>query len=102
MNFPVPYGDVKKATELTRAAPVSGAPVSGRALNAPRASQRRAVRGAPQPQSAPVAAPVPVVPASPQPLVEVARLWMAAAELPDASPLVREYAARAAREAGLG
>ena len=47
------YGDVKKQTQLTRAAPISGAPYAAQALNTPRRSQRSTQR----PQAAEAATP---------------------------------------------
>jgi len=87
-----PYGAVKKLTQLTRAAPISGAPTP--AMNAPQRMQRQAVRGRrAQPQSAaapPGAAPPPQVSYNAQ----IAEIWrMLSGETDD--PLVHEYAARA-------
>lgn len=103
------YGDVKAQTELTREAPISGAPMSGRALNTPRRSSKQAQR---RPVSA-ATVPAAAAPADPQPIpsapagqpnddVKVALIWKAAAESPGASPLVKAYAQQAMREAGLG
>ena len=95
------YGDVAKQTELTREAPVSGAAVAGRALNAPRRGERQTMRGQPQPAQAPqqqpqagaqqAAPPTPKI--SPQ--AWQAQSWQQIAAIPGASPLVQQYAARA-------
>ena len=82
------YGDVKKQTQLTREAPISGSPFAAQALNAPRRQQKQAT--APR-QSAPPEAP-PVL-ASPTP-----GLWQQIAATPGASPLVISYASRAAAQ----
>lgn len=91
-----PHGAVKQLEQLTRAAPMSGAPVS--ALNAPRRLQRQATR--PEPTPAPEA---PALAAPPQELprsVILADVWAALAAQDGASLLVREYATRARKAAG--
>lgn len=93
-----PYGQVKKMTQLTKAAPMSGAPTP--ALTTPQRSQRRAInRGThttPRGQQAPVTVPPPPGPAPYQ--AQLASIWAdIAAEIPD--PLVAEYAARASGRA---
>ena len=90
-----PYGDVKKQTELIREAPMSGAPTSGRALGAARSAQKQAIRGQQQPQAAPVGPPPgpQAAPVSPQAFTLAA--WQQISQIPGASPLVQEYAARA-------
>jgi hypothetical protein len=103
-----PYGDVKKQTELTQSAPLSGAPVAGRAIDAARRAQRTAVRGRPQPAAsgpAPAATP-PVAPgAAPvqntgqQGSAQRAAVWSALAATPGASGLVQFYAQQAQQEA---
>ena len=87
-----PYGAVKKLTQLTRAAPMSGAPTPGG--NAPQAAQRRAVRGqrTAQPVAAPVAAPAAPPTVSYQ--AQIAEVWRALSAY-TGDPLVHEYAAKA-------
>lgn len=83
------YGEVKRATELQKSAPMSGAPTP--AISMPETSQRRAVqgrRGAPKPQKAPSGG----VPPYEQ---EVASIWAEVAAQPGASELVKAIAARA-------
>lgn len=102
----VPYGGVKRQQQLTRDAPMSGAPVS--AVNAPRRAQRKAVKGgASRPQTAsapqqpvlaeppPGALPVPA-PSGPEPVVPPSPtdFWRAVAQLPGVSPLAKQYAER--------
>jgi len=106
---PVPYGDVKRTTELTREAPMSGGTVAGRALNTPNRAQDQAVRGTPTaPASQPAAAPVPAgsPPATEQPQTpyyqQVAQVWQALAAIPGASAEVRDYARRAVEDASRG
>lgn len=93
------YGDVKKQTELTREAPVSGAPVAGRALNAPRRGERQAMRGPSQQQPQPgvqqQAPPTPEI----APQAWQAQSWQQIAAIPGASPLVQQYAQRAQQSA---
>jgi hypothetical protein len=77
------YGDVKKQTALTKAAPISGAPYAAQALNTPQRSQRSAVRGsAPQQQAAPP-------PGQAQPSLPPEQVYKAIADLPGASDDVR-------------
>lgn len=85
-----PYGAVKKLTQLTKAAPVSGAPTP--ALNAPRQAQRRAARG--QRVQPPQAVPQPPQQVSYH--AQLAQVWSLIANETD-DPLVREYAQRAAQ-----
>ena len=85
-----PFGDVKRQTELTRSAPMSGAPVAGRALGAPRAASR-----ATQTRKGAVAAQTPLtgnVTPPPLPPPSVATLWQRIAAIPGISPLAQEYA----------
>src|SRR6266542_3921379 len=85
------YGDVKRQTQLTREAPMSGAPYSP--LNAPQKLQRRAVRGgrraaAASPQTqAPTPAPAP-------PTYPLGQVWSEIAQIPDVTPLALEFAQR--------
>lgn len=96
LNFPVPYGDVQKRTQLLKSAPISGAPLSGSALAAPVQDQRRAVRPTRRPQ-AQQAQPAPVAPPTPTPQATVAQLWQLAAQVPGASAVVQQMAAQAAQ-----
>jgi hypothetical protein len=102
------YGDIKKQTQLQREAPMSGAPTP--AVNAPRRAQRKAVRAAKtaqppqptvlerpdtfQPDTAPHVQEL-LGDTSSAPPPDVVQFWQDAAQLPGASPLVQEYAARA-------
>lgn len=81
------YGEVKRLQELTRSAPVSGAPVAGRALNTPQRAQRSATRG----EAAPPAPP-PLPPSIPDAPVTKAQTWAELAREPGASELVAYYA----------
>lgn len=82
-----PYGDVKRQTQLTKEAPISGAPLDAMALNAPRRAGQQATRPArpqapqgAQPTAQPMAAPTQPNPAS---------LFHEIAQIPGASNLVR-------------
>jgi len=104
-----PYGDVKRQTQLTQAAPMSGAPFAGSAVNAARRAQRQAAAGRtgkPAPAgagSAPLpAAPPPSLPETSPGQGQVAQramIWQDLANTPGASPLVQAYAEQAQREA---
>ena len=76
------YGDVKRQTQLTREAPISGAPYAAQALNTPRRSQRGAGR---------TQTPVQAEPAMPpeQAQIPVQQVYQAIADLPGASDTVR-------------
>lgn len=92
-----PHGAVKRLQQLTKAAPMSGAPVS--ALNAPRRLQRQATR----PEAPAPTAETPALASPPQELprsVILADVWAALAAQDGASLLVREYATRARKAAG--
>lgn len=78
------YGDVSRFTQLTKEAPVSGAPRAAQALNAPRRSQRSAARG----QQAGAQAPPQVPQGAPQ--IPPEKLYAAIAEQPGASDTVRQ------------
>lgn len=100
----IPYGGVQKAQQLTREAPISGAPTS--ALNAPRRAQRRAVRGGRGRQPAqpkqptvlqrpddafePTSAP-PMEPGPPG----IAETWAGISQIPGVTPLAQDLARRA-------
>lgn len=86
------YGDVSKLTRLTKAAPISGAPVS--ALNMPKRSQRQAANGgrAGAIQSAALG---PTIPPQQPPPPSVAATWQAISRIPGISPLAHEYASAA-------
>ena len=72
------YGDVKKQSQLLKAAPISGAPT---AINAPRRDQKAAQRR-PQPQAA-EQAPPPMQPPPPAPQV----LYQQIAQIPGVTPM---------------
>lgn len=91
-----PYGAGVRMDNLTKSAPMSGAPISATPLNTPQRSQRRAVRP-PQPRSGPAG----VLGALPPVETEVASIFSEIASMPGAPPILQKYAERAAREAGL-
>jgi len=97
-----PYGQQEKNTELLRAAPMSGAPVAGRAIGTPerqRSQRRRAARGNTRP-SAPAQPTTTVLPQLPIPYEkQIAMMWQQVAAIPGASDLVKEIADNAARAA---
>ncbi len=76
------YGDVKKQTALTRAAPISGSPFS--ALEAPRRAGRAATRPS---QTAEQGAPQ--LPA-PEPQVDPGAVYRQIAEIPEVTPVWRQ------------
>ena len=78
------YGDVKKQTQLTREAPISGSPFAQQALNTPRRQQRQASRQLAQRQVPPVMA------ANPEPVGPAPATYKAIAAIPGASPLVQQ------------
>jgi hypothetical protein len=77
------YGAQKRLEESTKAAPLPPAP----GVNAPKRSQRRAVKGQPQPP-APVPAEQQLLAAPPAPQ----NVWAEVAGIPGISPLVQEWA----------
>ena len=87
------YGDVQAQKSLLRSAPISGAPTTASALNAPQRSQRRASKTRQPAQQQPV----PDLPQAPQPTAQaqVGQLWSALAMNPDSSDLVKYYADKA-------
>jgi hypothetical protein len=102
------FGGFARQTETADAAisALENAVPKHPAVNAPRRLQRQATRGPRR-----VHAPAPVAPAGLPPLpggepqqlpyeLELANLWAEAAAHPDASELVRYYAAEAAKAAG--
>ena len=79
-------GAVKKLTSLTKAAPMSGAPVS--ALNTPRRAKRHATgQDRPQEQGQ---AQAPAMMSPPPPQITKEQIWAELAAHPEASPLVKE------------
>ena len=81
------YGDVKKLTQLTKAAPISGAPQAAQALGAPKRAQRATQR------KAKPAPPVPPAQTQPEPVApSLAATWQQIAQIPGISPLAQEYA----------
>lgn len=97
-----PYGQGAKNTELLREAPMSGAPVAGRAIGTPerqRSQRRRAARGAARP-SAPPQPTTTVLPQLPIPYEkQIALMWQQAAAIPGASDLVKQIADSAQEQA---
>ena len=93
-------GDVKRQAELTRAAPLSGAPVVGSEMNTPRRSKQQATRGGKQQQAA---APPPAqnAPAQAQQATPflVAQRWAQIAAQPGANPAILHMAQVAAQQA---
>lgn len=107
------HGTVKRDEALRRAAPMSGAPLAGSAMNTPARAQRRAAKGSPPGDAmagAPAVAPAvsPMAPPDEGPDLDmadaerVAAIWAEIAARPGASKLVREIAAQAAQEASVG
>ncbi len=93
-----PYGDIKRMTELTEEAPMSGAPFATGAIGAPKSDQKRASKPASRPraQGKPMAnSPLSIPQSIPAPNL-VANAWSHIASLPGASDLVKEYASAAA------
>jgi hypothetical protein len=90
----VPYGQAKKMKELAGEAPMSGAPLATPALNAPRQAQR-STQSRPAAGAVEQPAPLPTPEVSPQAFASQA--WQQIASIPGASPLVQQYAARAAQ-----
>lgn len=85
-----PYGQATKDASLAAAAPLAGQKLSVGAIAAPKQAQRPA-QAAPQTQATmPLQEPAAQTQVSP-----LAQVWAAVAADPEASPLVREYAARA-------
>lgn len=91
-----PYGAIEKLKNQTALAPMSQSPSSTAALNAPKRSQRRAVRGRGSTGVAPASPPVmpPTQPQIPRESI-IALFWSRLASEPGASDLVMEYARRA-------
>lgn len=91
-----PYGDIKKQTELTRDAPLSGAPVSGHALGTPDRIRQQRARGSAQKASG-----APTAPSGPQLPIryeqQISMVWQQIAATPGASDLVKQIAADAVR-----
>lgn len=98
------YGDIGKQMELTREAPMSGAPVAGRAVGAPerqRSARRRAAAGR---SAARPAQPSPTgqqqVPTLPIPYEQqIAMIWQQLASRPGASSLIQDIARKAVEQA---
>lgn len=95
------YGDVKKQTELTKNAPISGSPFAVHATETPRRSQRQVARGGSATPSAASAAGPPGSTPTPQPssAAALAHTWQELAETPGASPVVQQLAYQAIRQA---
>lgn len=86
----VPYGEAQQNAAVQKLAPLAGARETARATNAPRRSQRQAVRGGEEQQGPP-----PQLPGEPgqiAPGAEVATFWQLIAQTPGASPLVQQIA----------
>lgn len=90
-----PYGDVAKQTELLREAPISGAPISGRALGTPDRIRQQRQRGRSTKggskgtvQAPPGPLPIPYE-------QQMAMIWQQIAAHPGASDLVKQIADRA-------
>ena len=88
-----PYGDEKRQFELTREAPLSGAPVAGRAIGAPerqRSARRRAASGKAGGAPTPTTTVLPQLPI-PYPK-QIAMIWQQVAAIPGASDTVKQIA----------
>lgn len=95
-----PYGQASKNTELLRSAPMSGAPVAGRALGTPerqRSARRRAAAGSRRSGSQPTTTVLPTLPIPYE--KQIALMWQQAAAIPGASDLVKEIASNAQEQA---
>ena len=93
-----PYGDQKRQFELTREAPLSGAPVSGRAIGTPerqRSQRRRAASGGGSKQQGPTTTVLPQLPIAYE--QQQAMIWQQAAAIPGASDLIHQIADSAAQ-----
>jgi hypothetical protein len=90
-----PYGAVKKLTQLTRSAPMSGAPTP--AVGAPKRAQRRAVRGGGGGATIDSALPPSAPPREPSYQAQIAEVWRTLSAYTD-DPLVHEYAALAQQQ----
>ncbi len=90
-----PYGDGKRQFELTKSAPMSGAPVAGRALGTPErqrsARRRQAQGGGRQPAGAgPITTVLPQLPIPYE--KQIAMIWQQVAAIPGASDTVKQIA----------
>lgn len=89
------YGDVKKLQNLTKAAPLAGAPTTS--IGAPKRSQRKATKGrrssapAPLPMAMETSAPVPQVSYQ----AELREVYNRLLELEPDNPLLQYYAEKA-------
>ena len=77
------YGAVKRLEESTKAVPIGPTP----GMNAPKRSQRRAVRGQQPQQPMPAPAEQQILERPPTPR----EVWAAVAQVPGISPLVQEF-----------
>lgn len=94
-----PYGQATKDAQLAGGAPLAGAAVASRPIQAAKRAGRQAVRGASaqpvasaQPQDS-----APLPPQEPSYEARLAQMWQGIAAIPGASPLVQTYAALAAQ-----
>lgn len=91
-----PYGDGKRQFELTREAPLSGAPVSGRAIGSPerqRSARRRAAAGGGASRGQSQGPTTTVLPQLPIPYEkQIAMIWQQVAAIPGASDTVKQIA----------
>lgn len=78
------YGDVKKQTQLTKSAPISGSPFAAQALNTPRRAKQAATR---KPQAPP---PAPLPGTAPQPQGQPPSVYRAIAGIPGLSPVLQQ------------
>lgn len=96
-----PYGDQSRQFELTREAPMSGAPVAGRAIGTPerqRSARRRAAAGGGgRSQQGPSTTVLPQLPIPYE--KQVAMIWQQVAAIPGASDTVKEIAQNARQQA---
>lgn len=82
------YGDVKKMQQLTKAAPMSGAPTP--AVSAPEKAQYKAVHAPKKPAKPKVSSK-----GTPEYPVELAAKWAQVAQMPGVNEIVRRMAQRA-------
>ena len=97
-----PYGDEKRQFELTREAPMSGAPTAGRALGTPerqRSARRRQAQGGGR-QPAGAGPTTTILPQLPIPYEkQIALIWTQIANIPGASDTVKQIATDANQQA---
>lgn len=87
------YGERKQMGAMQKSAPLAGQAETAHATNTPRRGQKQAIRGSEQQGPPPQ---LPGEPAQIAPQAQVAMFWQQIAQLPGASPLVKQIAQEAA------